>query len=141
MASFQLPVHPKLGAKLVSTYVVKLPLFPNSGQAGSYRFVGRITTDKRACVHEWSSSRLVGQPEVVQLLAPSWESNFRIARYPSSEQHGLQPDGTIAGACSWHHRAEAYERQHHRIDSRKLRSARGRVIRRISAPALHLLPQ
>jgi len=27
----------------------------------------------RATLH---SSRIVGQPEVVQLLAPSWESNF-----------------------------------------------------------------
>jgi hypothetical protein len=31
MASFQLPVHPPLGAKLVRTYVLKLPLFPNGG--------------------------------------------------------------------------------------------------------------
>lgn len=35
----------------------------------------------RATLH---SSRIVGQPEVVQLLAPSWESNFRIGRDPGT---------------------------------------------------------
>ena len=33
------------------------------GQAGSYQFVHRISTYKRARVHEWSSSPFVGQPE------------------------------------------------------------------------------
>lgn len=42
-------------------------LRPDDGQAGSYRFVRRISTDKRACVYEYRvNSRVVGKPEVIQ---------------------------------------------------------------------------
>ena len=38
----------------------------NDGQAGNYRFVRRIRTDKRAWVIDWSIPALVGDPEVVR---------------------------------------------------------------------------
>ena len=39
---------------------------PNDRQVGDYRFVRRISTDKRACVYEYSvNSRVVGKPEVI----------------------------------------------------------------------------
>jgi hypothetical protein len=41
------------------------------GQPGSYRFGGRVSTDKRACVHQWSSTRIVGYTEIIAGRAPS----------------------------------------------------------------------
>jgi len=39
----------------------------NGGQSGGYPFVRRISTDKRACIHGWSRSRLVSFSETEPL--------------------------------------------------------------------------
>src|ERR1700730_2601587 len=44
------------------------------GQPGSYQLAGRISNDKRACVQEWSSSRMVGNPSTAAHPAQAFGS-------------------------------------------------------------------
>jgi hypothetical protein len=66
------PVSPACGFSAPKRRITEH--LPNDGQIGNYRFVRRISTDKRPCVHEWSSSWLVAQPEAIHLGVTSVNS-------------------------------------------------------------------